>query len=343
VENAMKIAYLTYGIGSKAMGLGKYSWYLVEGLRKLGVDVDVYSTSFHRKGVGAPVFFFKNAFLNLKKYDLVHSSEGSGLFVSHSYMVETYHHYYKQTFNVNSLIFSYLENIQCRKAKRIIVPSFKTKEDLVREGFSEDKIDVIHHGVDSDLFKPDQALRNFIRNKYGLVNSFVVISVGRLVYHKRHVDIIEALSRVPDSVFVLVGAGEEEEQIKVKALEFGVRLLHFKGVSDEFLVGLYNSADVYAHASILEGFGLTILEAMACSLPVVCYDVADLRRVVSGAGHLLQPGDTGGMTSALLSIKDDASNRHVLSEMALNQSRAFTWEKTAVEHLNVYRKILTSS
>ena len=324
------------------MGLGKYSWYLVEGLRKLGVDVDVYTTSFHRKGIGAPAFFFRNAFLNLKDYDVVHSSEGSGLLVTHGRMVETYHHYYKQTFNINSLIFSYLENFQCRKAKRIIVPSFKTKEDLVREGFSEDKIDVIHHGVDSELFRPDQALRNSIRNKYGLVGSFVVISVGRLVYHKRHVDIIEALSKVPNSVFMLVGAGVEEERIKVKAKKFGVRLLHFKDVSDELLAGLYNSADVYAHASILEGFGLTILEAMACSLPIVCYDVADLKRVVSGAGFLLQKGDVGGMTNALLSMKNDRNNRLALSEMALHQSKAFTWEKTAAEHLKVYRRILSS-
>jgi glycosyltransferase involved in cell wall biosynthesis len=339
----MRIAYLTYGIGRKSLGLGKYSWYLVSGLRKLGVNVDVYTTNFHRKGIGAPAFYFRNAFLNLKNYDLVHSSEGSGLLVYHERMVETYHHYYKQTFNINSLIFSYLENIQCSKAKRIIVPSFKTKQDLMSEGFSADKIDVIHHGVDSELFRSDHVLRSFFRNKYGLVGSFVVISVGRLVYHKRHVDIIDALSKVPNSVFILVGAGEEEARIKLKAMKSGVKLLHFKDVPDEFLAGLYNSSDVYVHASILEGFGLTILEAMSCSLPIVCYDVADLRSVVSGAGYVLEPRDIVGMTNALLLIENGAKTREALSQMALNQSRAFTWEKTAVEHLNVYRRILSSA
>ena len=331
---------MTYGYGSKALGLGKYSWYLVEGLRKLGVDVDVFTTGFHRKGVGAPAFFFRNAFLNLKSYDLVHSSEGSGLFVPHGRMVETYHHYYKQTFNVNSLFFSYFEDVQCRKAKRIIVPSFKTKADLVGAGFSEGKIDVIPHGVDSELFRPDNALREHVRSKYDLGGCFVVISVGRLVYHKRQVDIVKALSQVPNSVFVLVGAGEEEERIRVSARELGVRLLLFSDVSDEFLVSLYNAADVYVHASMLEGFGLTVLEAMSCGLPVVCYDAADLRDVVSGAGYLLQVGDVSGMTDALLSVQSNEAGRLVLSEVALQLSKEYSWEKSAVAHLKVYRRII---
>ena len=322
------------------MGLGKYSWYLVEGLRKLGVEVDVFTTGFHRKGLGAPAFFFRNAFLNLKSYDLVHSSEGSGLFVSHGRMVETYHHDYKQTFNMNSLLFSYFENIQCNKAKRVIVPSFQTKADLVRAGFSESKIDVIPHGVDSELFRPNSALRASTRGKFGLSSSFVVISVGRLVYHKRHIDIVEALSRVPNSVFVLVGAGEAEEKIRAKAKELGVRLLLLSGVSDEMLVGLYNSADVYVHASMLEGFGLTVLEAMASGLPVICYDVADLKSIVSDAGYILQVGDVSGMTDALLSVEGNAAGRLVLSEVALQLSKEYSWTKSAAAHLKVYRRII---
>jgi glycosyltransferase involved in cell wall biosynthesis len=340
-DNAIKVAYLTYGYGSREMGLGKYSWYLVEGLRRLGVEVDVFTTGFHRKGVGAPAFFFRNAFLRLKDYDLVHSSEGAAVFVSHGRIVETYHHNYKQTYNVNSLFFSYFENIQCHRAKQIIVPSFKTKADLVQEGFSEGKIDVIPHGVDTEVFKVDGALRKIVRDKYGLTDAFVVISVGRLIYHKRHVDIVEALSHVPNSVFVLVGAGEEEHRIRERASSLGVRMEVFKGVSDEFLVGLYNCADVYVHASILEGFGLTVLEAMACGLPVVCYDVADLGCVVSGAGFVLPPGDVAGMADALLALEVDKRARRVFSEAALSQSLRFSWEKSAAEHLNVYRKTLT--
>jgi len=325
------------------MGLGKYSWYLVRELQRLGVSVDVFTTDFHQKIIGAPSFFLKNAFLNLRSYDIVHSSEGAGLLVAHDCMVETYHHYYKQTFNMNSVLFSYMESFQCKKSKRIIVPSFRTKEDLVnKEGCSERKIDVIYHGVDTKLFKPDLVSRNLIRKKYELDDSFVVISVGRLVYHKRHVDILEALSKIPESVFLLVGAGSEEMHIKNRAKELGVKLLHFKNISDEELVNLYNCSDVYAHASVVEGFGLTILEAMACSLPIVCYDVADLRSIVSDAGYLLQPMDVTAMANAFQSIKSENNSIRELGKIALNRSKAYTWEKTAAEHLKVYKSIIES-
>ena len=335
----MRIAFLSYGFGKEELGLGRYGWHLVDELRKLEVYVDVFTTQFHVKSLGPPVFYLKNAFLKQKKYDLVHSSEGAGVFLHHPCMIETYHHNYKQTHDVNSLVFYVLETLQCRKVKHIIVPSFTTKESLVNHGFKEDKITVIYHGVDHEIFRSYEAFRSFVREKYGLKDLFVVISVGRLVGHKRHTDIIEALSKIPETALILVGAGPEEERIVALAKEKKVRLLHFKNISDEFLASLYNAADVYVHASVLEGFGLTVLEAMACGLPIICYDAGDFKNIVLGVGVVLKPRDVEAMVHAIEFLKEKNGEQKALSQAALKKSKAFTWKKTAEEHLRVYRKV----
>jgi glycosyltransferase involved in cell wall biosynthesis len=321
------------------LGIGKYCWYLVNELRKLGTNVDVFTTNFHYKTIGLPLLYIKNAFLNVKKYDVIHSDVGAGVFLYHPFMIETYHHDYKQPGDVNSLIFYGLEALQCRKVKQIIVPSFMTKNSLLNHGFKEDKITVIYHGVDHEIFRPYETFRRFVREKYGLKNLFVVISVGRLVRHKRHTDIIEALSKIPETALVLVGGGPEEKRIVALAKEKKVRLLHFKNISDEFLASLYNAADVYVHASVLEGFGLIVLEAMACGLPIICYDAGDFKNIVLGVGVVLKPRDVEAMVHAIEFLKEKNGEQKALSQAALKKSKAFTWKKTAEEHLKVYCKV----
>ena len=137
MEKQLRVAFLSYGFGKDQLGIGRSSWHLVNELHKLGVNVDVFTTQYRIKTFGPPVFYLKNAFLKLGKYDVVHSNEGAGLLVTHPHMIETYHHDYKQTSDINSLLFHNLENFQCRKAKHIIVPSFKTKEAVLRYGFPE--------------------------------------------------------------------------------------------------------------------------------------------------------------------------------------------------------------
>lgn len=340
-DDVLKVAFLPYAYGVHLAGLGKYCWYLARELRKLGVHVDVFTTDFHFKTWGLPYFYIKNAFLNLRKYDVVHSDVGAGFFLYHPCMVETYHHDYKQPSDVNSLLFHGLETLQCRKVKHIIVPSLMTKNGLVNHGVKEDKITVIHHGVDHELFRRNEALRHLMREEYELTKSFVAISVGRLVRHKRHTDIIEALSKIPETTIILVGEGEEKDRIVSLARERGVRLLHFQNISDKFLASLYSAADVYVHASVVEGFGLTVVEAMACGLPIVCYDVADFRNIISDAGLLLKPKDVDGIFQAVQSLRENDAERVALGRNALRKSKAFTWKKTAEGHLRVYRKLLS--
>lgn len=330
---------MSYAFGKEVFGIGKYAWYLTNELRSLGVSVDVFTTNVHSKSLGLPLFWVRNLSLKLKNYSLVHSNEGAGLFLYHPCMIETYHHNYKQTYDINSLLFDKLESLQCRKVQHIIVPSFKTKEDLSRYGFNKN-VSVIYHGVDHNVFKKDESSRIFLRRKYGISNLFVVINVGRLIKRKRQIEIIRALSGMPKTAFILVGDGEEEKNIKKMARKSGVRLIHFRYVSERSLVDLYNASDVYVHTSVLEGFGLTVLEAMACGLPITAYDTADFRSIVGDAGYLMDGGDIEGIRSALWLLRENSGIRNKMSQVAASRSKNFSWSQTAQKHAEIYKRIL---
>ncbi len=340
VAENLKVAYLTYGFGEKASGIGKSSWHLINELRKLGVHIDVFTPRFHFKSFGPPLFYIKNAFLKLKSYDLVHSNEGAALFLHHQNMIETYHHDYKQTYDANSLIFHGLESFQCHKVRRIIVPSSVTRKTLLRYGFTEDKISVIYHGVDHNMFRKNENSRAFLRRKYGISDFFVVINVGQLIKRKSQVDIIKALHGMPNTAFILVGNGEEEKNINKLAQKTGVRLIHFKYVPESFLVDLYNAADVYVHTAIVEGFGLTVLEAMACGLPVVAYKVADFERILKDSGILLEKRDIWDLRQVIEFLKEKPTERERMAQVAWRESKKYTWENSAKEHLEVYREVV---
>jgi len=197
----------------------------------------------------------------------------------------------------------------------------------------------IHHGVDQELFKPDTISRASTRERLGIEDSFVVISVWRLIEHKRHIDIVEALSKIQGSIFILVGAGIEEGNILRVAKERNVRVLRFSNISDAELASLYRASDVYAHASTLEGFGLTVLEAMSSGLPVVCYEAGDLGDVVSDSGFVLRQGDIEGLEQNLESLRLRREERVAAGDRALKRSRTFSWDKSAQTHLEVFKEV----
>jgi len=328
--------------GRHADGTGRYSWYLVHELRNLGLEVDVFSSTLHVRRVG-PLFHFlasaHEANLNreFRHYDVVHSNEGAGLLVFHPCMIETYHHDYAQTNEFGDCVFNLLENVECHKVRHIVVPSCASKNSLLDYGFSPSKISVIHHGVNHELFKKDEVLRESMRRKLGLCNYFVVLNVGRLVKHKGHAALVRIMQKLPKSALIVVGKGKEELPVREIASKMGVKMLHFKDVTDEFLSGLYNAADLYVHTSTLEGFGLTVLEAMACGLPVIAYKVADFEQVVGGAGHLVDIGDVEGIKSKLWLLFQDEDMRRRLGELAYLRSKDFSWSETARKHVHVYK------
>ncbi len=238
--------------------------------------------------------------------------------------------------------FHLLERLQCLKAKHIIVPSNATADSLVTQGVDMEKISVIGHGVDREVFIRDLHLREWIRAAYDLENCLVVINVGQMTKRKNQVAIVRLMQRIPNSVLILVGKGSEEQKVLSFAKNGQVRVLHFRHVSEPLLVALYNAADVYVSTSMTEGFGQTVLEGMACGLPVVAYQTGDFVEMIGRAGFVFDSKDEVAMVTALLELMRNESLRQLYSDRATLQAQLYSWDNAVDNHIRVFKNVVSA-
>ena len=283
--------------------------------------------------------------------DLLHNTAFVGPLASGCPTVVTVHDlsflYFPESFRW--LRRSYLQifaRMSVRQARRVIAVSESTKQDLVKiYGISPAKIDVVHNGVDAS-FQPlpaDQVAA--FRQQKGLPDRFVLF-VGTLEPRKNVVGLIEAYAKLPKErpPLVLVGGKGwfyDEIFARVEALELTGEV-HFAGfVPTEELRLWYNAADLFVYPSIYEGFGLPPLEAMACGTAVITSTASSLPEVVGDAGQLVDPTDGEALASAMARVLDNGDLREQMQSDGLAQASGFSWENTARQTVDSYRRALT--
>ena len=249
--------------------------------------------------------------------------------------------------------------IRCMKCCGMIIAiSQSTKKNLVEiAGINPDKIGVSYCGV-NPAFAPMPAEPNFnpaderlrILSKYGIPDSAsVLFHVASPTRYKNTPAILRALKALREDAalgqqvwFLRAGADffDDEKQL-IQELRIGDRIRYAGFVpEDKDLAAHYRSADVFVFPSLWEGFGWPPLEAMACGTPVVCSNVSSLPEVVGEAGVLLPPQDHAALVEALRGLLTHKSARLALSEKSLARARRFTWEKCAVDTLEIYEQTL---
>ncbi len=135
--------------------------------------------------------------------------------------------------------------------------------------------------------------------------------------------------------------GSENINQKIDSLgEAGGKIVLTGFVDDEDLPALYSEASVFICISIYEGFGLPLLEAMQCGLPVIASDVSSIPEVVGDAGILVDPLDGDGICQAMLDLVDNGKLSHTLSEKGLERAKQFSWDRCVEETVDTYRKAL---
>jgi glycosyltransferase involved in cell wall biosynthesis len=144
------------------------------------------------------------------------------------------------------------------------------------------------------------------------------------------------------SVLVLAGADRgAANELRARATTLGVadsvRFLH--AATDQAVVTLMQQADVFAYPSLYEGFGLPVLEAMACGTPVVASAAASIPEVAGDAGILVGSGDVRGWYDAVVNILTSAHHAAALRESGVVRAAAFTWQRTARQTREVYREL----
>ncbi len=233
------------------------------------------------------------------------------------------------------------------RACHILADSQSTQKDLVTLlNVEPNKISIVGAGIES-RFKPitDVSTLDRIRKKYRLPERFV-LGLGTLEPRKNYEGLIEAFnllqSNHPDLHLVIAGGkGWLYDSIfEAAAQSPAAKRIHLIGfVADEDLPALYSLAQVFAFPSYYEGFGIPVLEAMACGAPVVAANNSSLPEIVGEAAILLPATDTAALADAVGQFLLHSSLREEYCKLGIEQAKKFTWEAAAKKLLTVYQRL----
>jgi glycosyltransferase involved in cell wall biosynthesis len=158
---------------------------------------------------------------------------------------------------------------------------------------------------------------------------------GRYVFHLSSSDprdntetVLAAFARLETDAELLVGGGLGQREQELRRLA-GPNIRFLGRVTDEELVALYRGALAYVDATLYEGFGYQLLEALACGAPVVASNRSSIPEVVGDAGVLCDPLDAGALAAALVRVLEEDGLAPDLRRRGLEQAARFTWERTA--------------
>ena len=201
----------------------------------------------------------------------------------------------------------------------------------------------------SDVYRP---VSNTAEQLAGLglpAGKRFVLTVGQYVPYKNHEGALRVFAEACGSredvhlVFVQrLSRNAEDLRALAAALGIAERVHFLEAVDDASLVALYGAAACLLHPSYCEGFGLPLLEAMACGCPVVASDHSAMPEVLGGAGLLAPVHDTAAMASALRRALDEPGLAETLGKAGIARAETFSWKRFAVQNLEVYRGVLGS-
>jgi glycosyltransferase involved in cell wall biosynthesis len=235
--------------------------------------------------------------------------------------------------------------VSCRRARRVIAISHSTARDSAASlGIPPEKIDVAAPGYDTTAYQPlpPEQVAAFRASK-GLPERFWLF-LGTLEPRKNLPTLLRAYAALKERPPLVLAGGKGWQYDEIFAtiedyhLADDVRLPGY--VPFDELPLWYNSAEVFIYPSVFEGFGLPVLEAMACGTPVIISDASSLPEVAGDAGLRLPPRDEAAWTAALRRAYEDADWRAEAGERGLLEAKRYDWRETAAQTVQSYRRAL---
>jgi len=231
----------------------------------------------------------------------------------------------------------------------LISISNSTKHDLIEYfNIPKEKIKVIPHGVDHDVFKPlTQSEIKDIYTKYNIDKGYqYILHIGSSLPRKNLYVLIMSIYKLikkfnmKNIKLLKINHVDKNsiELVKRLRLERFIKIIEY--VPEEDLPKIYNLADVFVFPSTYEGFGFPPLEAMACGTPVITSNTSSLPEVVGDAGIMLDPNDVDSFARAIYRVLTNEDLREDMIERGLKRAKKFSWERCAKETLDVYKEVV---
>jgi glycosyltransferase involved in cell wall biosynthesis len=235
-----------------------------------------------------------------------------------------------------------------QRARAVIAVSESTKQDLIRcYGVHPDKITVVHEAAAPHFRPASPEAIAAVRTRYGLPEGFV-LTVGTIEPRKNLSRLLDALQRLrqkgDDARLVVVGSKGwlfEGFFRRLEELQLGDAVLLPGYVPDVDLPAVYSAATLCVLPSLYEGFGLSVLEAMACGTAVVCSRASSLPEVSGDAARYFDPTDVEEMAEAIGTVWHDEALRAEMGRRGLAQAARFSWARAAEETMAVYQRAMS--
>lgn len=358
-------------------GIGRYTHNLVDGLMRIDKDneyilflnegdIDNYTITnenFIKKPLSSKVFSLEGHYqltssLWRERLDLFHSLHFPVPLLWRHNLVTTIHDlipliYPESLPSRMSRIYCYvMMRAAARKSRRVIANSYYTRRDIVRYlKIPESKVKVIYEGVNENYHpvKNESRLRK-VKERYKTSEKFIFY-IGQWKPYKNILRLMRAFHRLKMKTGIphklLIGGRKDPNYGEIPALARNLGLekdIIFTGyIPEEDLPVLYSAAKLFIFPSLYEGFGLPVLEAMACGIPVVSSNTSSLPEIAGDAAILVNPYSIEEIAQAMQEGLRDEKLRKKLIQKGLARTRLFVWEKTSRETLQVYEQALKAS
>jgi glycosyltransferase involved in cell wall biosynthesis len=237
--------------------------------------------------------------------------------------------------------------LMARKASAIITPSKAVKAEVSQHlGIGSDKIFAIPEAARAAFYPAPRSESDPVCQRLGIENDFILF-VGTVEPRKNLLNLARAFGELLQSSSLrtqLVVAGKEgwlsdELTTYLGESEIKERVLFTGHLSDDDLRALYSSCLVFVYPSLYEGFGLPLLEAMACGAPVITSKVPSIIETVGDVARLISPTDLDDLAQGLKSLLGDANERAHRSAAGIDHAKKFSWAQTAAATLDVYTRV----
>lgn len=216
-----------------------------------------------------------------------------------------------------------------------VVANSQGLKELALKTNKKQAIELIYNGIDTQLFKPNDLPDS----------AFCILCVARLIERKGIKYLIEATDRLLKDnkkvKLVLVGEGNIKAELKGEVSRRGIEnQVEFMGlVAQADLPKVYNQAKVFVLPSLNEGMSNTILEAMACGLPIIATNTGGTQELVRDNGFVVPMRDSGAIYEACLKLIEDEALRQKMGRRSRELAEGMSWQKIAQEYINIYKRV----